>query len=95
MHDDKHYVDNYLELFNHIISQTDGKQKHVISFSNKMIKTAIKGMQKQLSSTSAISGPSRTSQVPNITQNKQKRKESSPTQSCKSTTLSKRSRAVR
>jgi hypothetical protein len=91
IHDDKHYVDNYLELFNHIISQTDGKQKHVISFSNKMIKTAIKGMKKQLSSTSAISGPSRTQKTPqltNITPNKEKRKESSPTQS------SKRSRAV-
>jgi hypothetical protein len=95
IHDDKHYVDNYLDLFNHIISQIDGKQKHVISFSNKMIKTAIKGMQKQLSLTSARSGPSRTPRVPNITLNKEKRKELSPTQSSKSTTLSKRSRALR
>jgi hypothetical protein len=45
IHDDKHYVDKYLDLFNHIISQTDGKQKHVISFSTKMIKKAIKDMQ--------------------------------------------------
>lgn len=43
--DDKHYADKYLDLFNHIISQTDGKQKHVISFSTKMIKKAIKDMQ--------------------------------------------------
>jgi hypothetical protein len=76
IHDDKHYVDNYLDLFNHI-------------------KTAIKGMQKQLSLTSARSGPSRTPRVPNITLNKEKRKELSPTQSSKSTTLSKRSRALR
>ncbi len=100
MHDDKHYVDDYLDLFNHIISQTDGKQKHVISFSNKMIKTAIKGMQKQLSLTSTRGRPSMTdrtsksSQVP-IKPKKQKRKEISPIPSSRSTTLSKRSRAVR